>query len=251
MASIPCPNNVKILEIRQWGDSFRLSNVGRHFTECSNLRFTATDSLNISNITRLDGTFNGCRSMTTFTGIESWNTTNITNMRFTFRNATNFSSAIGGWNTSNVIDMGFMFAYSNFNRPIGNWNVSNVVDMTYMFYYSPFFNQSLTNWNVTNVTNMNSMFWGATAFNQNISNWNPINVLNIAGFMREKNSTNYSSSNYDALLNSWSTKNLRTNLYIDFGTIKYTSTGLVGRNRLTGSTGSGGYGWTIVDGGQA
>jgi hypothetical protein len=57
------------------------------------------------------------------------------------------------------------------------------------------------------------------------------------------------TTNLDSIYNGWSTKNPKTGITINFGTAKYTSGGQAGKDILTGSTMSGGYGWTITDGG--
>jgi len=92
---------------------------------------------------------------------------------------------------------------------------------------------------------MVDMFRNATAFNQPISGWSASSVTAFTGFMTGKTFSNYSTANYDSLLNSWSTKTLKSGLTINFGTIKYTVTGQPGRDVLTGSP----YNWIIIDGG--
>jgi hypothetical protein len=87
-------------------------------------------------------------------------------------------------------------------------------------------------------------------FNQNIGNWNISNVTNFTNFMSGKTSSTFSTTNLDSIYNGWSTKNPKTGITINFGTANYTiSGGSAGRAILTGSTMSGGYGWTIIDGG--
>jgi surface protein len=114
-----------------------------------------------------------------------------------------------------------------------------------MFYEATAFNQPIGNWNVSNVTNMQQMFFFATSFNQNIGNWNVSNVINFTNFMGGKNSANYSAANYDAILNGWSSRPVKPNITIDFGSIKHTSAGTAGKAILTGAPNF----WTITDGG--
>jgi surface protein len=343
---VPAPWRTQIIEIRQWGDSLRLSNTGAQFQGCSNLVFTTTDELNVSCLSNFNFMFEDCSSFTGMYGIESWNTSNARSMRNTFSNAIlfnrninnwdvskvssmnstfykarSFNQPLNNWNVSGVTNMSSMFAqaesfnqninnwnvsrltdtnglflgarsfnqplnnwnvsrvsdmngtffnatnfnqninnwdvsnvrtaYSmfyfatSFNQPLNNWNVSNITNMGLMFRAASSFNQPLSNWNVSNVTTMLAMFQGATSFNQDISSWNPINVTDFRDFMNQKTSSNYNSTFYNALLNSWSTKNLRSNITIDFGTIKYTFAGLPGRVALFNN-----FNWTITDGGQ-
>jgi hypothetical protein len=124
--------------------------------------------------------------------------------------------------------------------------------MAYMFYINTQFNNngnpSISGWNVSNVTTtgMTGMFYSASSFNQDISYWTPSNVTSLALFMTGKTSSNYDSSKYDNLLNSWSTKALKTGVTANFGQINFTSSGAAGKAILTGVT----SGWTITDGGQ-
>jgi surface protein len=146
--------------------------------------------------------------------------------------------------------MNIMFRNADsFNQNINNWDVSNVTTMFIMFADTTNFNQPLSDWNVSKVTNMSGMFSGATSYNQPIGNWNISGVTNFTNFMLGKTNSNYSTTNLDAIYNGWSTKNPKTGITVNFGSIKYTSASSAGKAILTGSTGSGGYGWTITDGG--
>jgi hypothetical protein len=91
---------------------------------------------------------------------------------------------------------------------------------------------------------MSGMFSEAFEFNQDISNWDISSVENLSNFMAFKDATNYSTDNYDALLNGWSSLLLQNGVLADFGSINYTSTGEVGRDILTDT-----YFWNITDGG--
>ena len=149
------------------------------------------------------------------------------------------------WNTSAVNSLAQCFlSCTSFNQPIGNWNTGAVVSLSQTFYNCTSFNQPLP-WNTANVTSLNETFRLATGFNQNISSWNIANVVNMNGFMQSKTNLNYSSANYDALLLGWSSQTVEPNLTPNFGTIKYTATGVPGRNILTGAPNN----WVITDGG--
>jgi surface protein len=212
------------------------------FQSYSNLKeIKSWGCLNIS----LSNAFFNCQSMTC-TAVDSPRIT-ATNLTACFNSCINFNGAIGNWDTSTVTNMNNMFnGASSFNQNIGNWVVSNVTNMGQMI-GSGNFNQDIGNWDVSKVTNMELMFQGVGgSFNQNIGRWNISQVTNFGGFMQQKTTANFSTTNLDAIYNGWSSRPVQPNKSISFGTAKYTSAGLAGRNILTGSPNF----WTITDGGQ-
>ncbi len=216
------PSYSELTEIQSWG-ILRLGDSGGNFKNCNNLVLTGvSDSLNLSSVSNLSEMFYGCSSLTTINNV-------------------------GNWSLINVTGTSYMFYGSTFNDDITNWITLNVTDMSYMFSGATQFNQPINTiyWDVSNVTDMSYMFADADSFNQDISGWDISNVTNFVGFMSGKDYTNFTPSNYDNLLNSWSTLPVNNSLTIDFGNIRYTSTGLSGRNILTSPPRS----WTINDGG--
>ena len=224
---------------------------------------------NTSNVTNMNNMFD---SATAFNqNIGNWDTSNVTGMINMFSNAsafnngetTNTGSNPLNWNTSKVTGMDNMFNSAiTFNQPIntsGNyWNTSNVTNMNSMFVYSTAFNKPIGNWNVSKVTDMSYMFYQATNFKQNISNWTPYDCTTMDSMFEEIDMNNPNSAtnqnNYNALLNSWGTNPklslLQNSVTFGAGLSKYTtSTAGTARLNLTKSTGSGGKGWTITDGG--
>ena len=180
-------------------------------------------------------------------------TTGTISMQNMFR-GTAFNQNINAWNTVAVNNMKTMFYDARvFNQPLNAWNVSNVTDMSGMFFNTPAFNQPLNNWTTSAVTNMSSMFDSDSVlcgFNQDIGSWNVSNVTNFTRFMFTKTPATFSSTNLDAIYNNttgWVTRGVKPNITISFGTAKYTSAGVSGRNTLTGASNN----WTIVDGGIA
>jgi surface protein len=103
----------------------------------------------------------------------------------------------------------------------------------------------MNEWNVSNVTQMKQMFGAASSFNQNIGNWNVSNVTNFTNFMTNKTAADYSVTNYNAILNGWSSRPVQPNITIGFGSIKHTSAGTAAKAILTGAPNN----WTIIDGG--
>ena len=214
--------------------------------------------------------------------IGSWNVSSVTNMGSMFEGATSFNQDIGSWNVSSVTAMNNMFfGASSFNQDISNWNVSGVTNMTNMFHTATSFNQDIGSWNVSSVTTMQNMFYTATSFNQDIGSWNVSSVTNMSGMLFnadgmsaanlgavkdwtitaltdgtvfQANCTNsMSTADYDALLIAWEAQAPNNNVTIHFNAATYTAGGAAeaARTSLTTAVGSGGYGWTITDGGTA
>jgi hypothetical protein len=78
------------------------------------------------------------------------------------------------------------------------------------------------------------MFQFTDSFNQNIGNWNVSLVTNFVKFMTGKNDLNYSTANYDSILNGWTNKTFALPaLILEFGTIKRSSNGTEARELMT------------------
>jgi hypothetical protein len=60
-----------------------------------------------------------------------------------------------------------------------------------------------------------------------------------------KIAANFSAANLDSIYNGWSSRPVKPNLSISFGSIKYTAAGVAGRLILTSAPNN----WTITDGG--
>ncbi|NER14147.1 BspA family leucine-rich repeat surface protein [Leptobacterium flavescens] len=185
----------KITEISSWGP-LRLGKNGGQFYKCTNLRITAPDPLNTSEVISFKDTFR--ETATAIPGIENWDTSHATNMRKMFSD-TNFNQNIGNWDVSMVTDMTDMFANnSSFNQDIGSWDVGNVTDMKHMFFGAAKFDQDIGNWNTAKVTSMEGMFHGATDFNGNIGNWNVSKVTDMRGMF-------YDAAKFDQDIGNWNT----------------------------------------------
>ena len=240
-------DRLKLLSINSWGNLRLGTTQGGYFYGCGNLTLTSvSDVLNLTGTTSLLDAFRSCTSLTTVNRINEWNVSAVTNMQTTFAGATAFNQNISSWNTQAVTTMNSMFSFAlAFNQDIGGWNTSNVTNFSNMFNNATAFNQDIGGWNTSAVTSMNNMFNSATAFNQNIGAWNVSNVTNFSSFMNGKTPTTFSATNLDAIYNGWSSRAVKPNLSITFGTAKYTSAGQAGKNILTGAPNN----WSITDGG--
>jgi surface protein len=230
-----------------------------------------------------DQSFYGCSNLTS-TATDA-PTISTTNLNYTFSNCTNFNGAIGNWDVSGVTNMFRMFnAASSFNQDIGSWTIRNdgsSINMREMFAGATSFNQDIGSWDVSSVTTMHSMFNSASSFNQDLGSWDVSSVISVitmffnadgmssANLGAVKNWTitaltdgtsfqafctnSMSTSDYDALLIAWEGQAPNNNVSIHFNAATYTAGGAAeaARTSLTTAVGSGGYGWTITDGGTA
>jgi surface protein len=206
-------------------------------------------SWDVSSVTTMSSMFFGATAFNQDIG--SWDTGSVTNMTSMFRNANAFNQNIGSWDVSAVTNMTSMFngatAFNNGgSSDINNWDTSAVTTMGNMFQSATAFNQNIGSWNTSAVTNMQGMFQSATAFNQDIGSWDVSNVSNFTAFMNNKTAANYSAANLDSIYNGWSLLTVNPNLSISFGSIKYSTAGTIGKNRLLNSPNN----WILTDGGQ-
>lgn len=192
----------KILEIIQWGDINWKNDLSYMFYHCYNLRITANDIPNFSNVTSMKSMF-VFAYLETIPNVNNWDTSQVTDMSNMFESS-KFNEEISNWNTGKVKNMSGMFKYSDHNKNIGDWNTSQVTDMSEMFYLSRF-SQNIGNWNTGNVTNMSAMFRGAFYFNQNIGSWDTSKVKDMSSMFD-------STTIFNQDLGNWNTQNVE-NMY--------------------------------------
>ncbi len=230
---------------------------------------------NTTDVTNLQFLF---YDQTTFNeDISAWDVSNVQVMFLLFYGATSFNQDISSWDVSSATSMQSMFMNTPFNQDIGGWNVSNVTNMSNMFSNNTSFNQDISGWDVSNVTDTNAMFNGATSFNQDISSWDVSNVTKTKRMFKNASSFNQdlstwdvtgleflsafhngagemfdnsalSTTNYDAILNSWSTQSVNPDIILGAAGIQYSAgAAATARGVLTGAPNN----WTITDAGQA
>ena len=196
----------------------------------------------VSSVTNMNSMFQ--RASAFNQGIGNWDVSSVTDMTQIFHEASAFNQDIGSWDVSSVTDMSNMLREAiTFNQDIGNWNVSSVTDMSHMFADAVAFNQNISNWNVSNVVDMWSMFEGAASFDQNIGTWDVSSVSDMRTMFKD---ATLSTSNYDALLDGWSTLSLQSDVSFSAGNSNYSLGAQSSRDTLTNV-----YGWIVTDGGLA
>ncbi len=77
-------DSLKITQVSQWGEEFRLGSNDQHFWGCRNMRVTATDILNLAGSTTLANSFRECDSLGDIPNIGLWDVSLIENFSLTF-----------------------------------------------------------------------------------------------------------------------------------------------------------------------
>jgi len=169
----------EILEIRQWGD-IEWVTMEKAFSGCKNLKVTATDAPNLSNVADMSYMFYRAASFNE--SINHWDVSKVTNMFSMFEKAKSFNQPLDKWDVGKVRSMNKMFKDAvSFSQYIENWNVHNVTDMGEMFSGAQVFDEPLNKWNVSSVVNMFEMFKNAEIFNQSLNSWKVNDKANLNG----------------------------------------------------------------------
>lgn len=203
----------KLLKVKNWGS---IQWTKFQFNGCYNLKISATDTPNLSNVEDLSFAFSN-------SGIDS-----IPN--------------INGWDISNITDLGSFFQdVTGFNQPLSNWDVSNVTNMDFMFDGATSFNQPLDTWDMSKVIDISYMFRDASSFNQSLASWDLDSLVGgIAWIMQ----TAMSCENYSYTLQGWA-NNPRTHsgVIFDAHNVEYSPDVVLARNYLIDS-----LNWTFQPG---
>jgi len=264
-------DKLKLLDVQQWGEEFRLEEVigGGYFYGCENMQVSASDSLDLTGLDSLILAFTDCDALTTDASIANIDVSTVTSMQSIFALSDNFNVDLSSWDVSNVTNMSNMFnSCTSFNQNLNSWNVGSVSDFEYMFYFCTSFNQNLASWDTSSATTMQSMFQSCSSFNQNISGWNTSNVTNMRymfqyAYAFEQNlgtwdisnvtdmtymfrGVTLQTANYDALLIGWGAQSVQSGVVFHGGNSKYTAGGVAeaARTHLISV-----HGWVITDGG--
>jgi len=244
---LPLTTSTGLNIVVDWGDGSPTSTITSHLDAAVTHSYASAGTYSISITGTLPGfKFNNTGDRQKILNISNWGVLDITT-NFAFQGCTNLTCSATDAPTITTTNLTQTFsACTNFNGNIGNWDTSGVNNMEGMFSTATAFNQDISTWDTSAVTNMFRMFRGATAFNQDISAWDVSQVSNFVQFMTGKTFSNYSAVNLDAIYNTWSLNpsGLQYGITIDFGTIKYTAAGQLGKDDLIFN-----YAWTVNDGG--
>ena len=98
-------DHLKITDISQWGNLIVGTDEGKYFYSCSNLDVSATDVLDLSNVTNMYRAFIYCDSLTTL-NVGSWDVSNVYDMSLAFYSCDVMTSAtMGGVKNWTITDL--------------------------------------------------------------------------------------------------------------------------------------------------
>ncbi len=236
-------NAKKLISINQWG-SQKWETMAYSFHSCENIEVNATDTPDLSQAESMTSMFWMAKNLTGDTGNWNWDVSNIKNMSGVFA-YTDFDGNITDWNVSNTTTMMNLFANNDkFNQDISNWKTSSLQNTQQMFLNASNFNQDISSWDLSNATNISYMFYRASSFNQDISNWNISNVGGTYSMQHLLNNSNFSTDNYDKLLDKWSKLPLQNNVKLGAQGLNYVN--IQAHDILTND-----FNWTILDNGAS
>ncbi|WP_181256198.1 BspA family leucine-rich repeat surface protein [Aurantibacter aestuarii] len=242
----------KIKQINQWG-SIQWSSMVNAFNDCKRLRVPATDAPDLSNVTDLAYMFRACVDLND-EDFSHWDVSNITRMDGTFYYTRSFNGNLNGWNVGKVNRFREMFYLSRFNGDITNWNigefVTGTVSFKWMFEQDDAFNIDISTWDVSKVNDFEIMFKNTVNFDQNLGTWDITSATNMNNMFLN---VTLSTENYDATLIGWATDDsgvagdgiddIPSNITFHGGNSTY-CIAQEARDTLINT-----YGWTITDGG--
>ncbi len=211
---------LKITDISQWGDLL-VGNSGKYFYGCANLDISATDVLDVSNVTTLYRIFFACTSLTTL-DVSSWDVSNVTTIKQAFRGPVLLTTLdVSSWDTSKVTDM-----YQTF------YALTNLTTL------------DVSSWDTGKLTNMNGAFYGLVSLTTlDISSWD-IGLITDASSML----TNTVITNYSDVLIAWAAQapSIQNNVSFGMGANTYNDAGAAAKALLMAPP----YNWDITDGGS-
>ncbi len=185
--------------INDW-DVSNVENMRNLFAQTTNFN-QPLDKWDLASATQLDAMFGAAQKFNQ--NISGWDLSNVISLGPIFRHTVAFNQDISGWDTSNVENFAQMFASNSvFNQDITGWDMSSAKDLNGMFTNNTIFNQDISGWDTSKVENMSFMFFKATAFDQDLGDWDISSLTNASSTFRD---ANLSTTNYDNLLNGWST----------------------------------------------
>ena len=198
-----------------------------------------------SEVTDMANMFRRARNATPDTS--HWDTSKVTRMRGMFNSALRSRADVSGWDVGKVNDFYGMFIYVKYTPNVSNWNTSRGENFGSMFKFSDA-NPNVSGWDVSSGTLFEDMFRNSSHANPNLSNWNLKNRnIRSNGFIYNSKISEENLSNFINRLLELREDGSHNSLKfdIDYASTCYLSSAAGAVTTLTGSTGDGGYGWTL------
>ena len=218
-----------------------------------------------SSVTNLSNMFRG--AVAADPEVSAWDTAKVTGMSNMFRGAVSADPEVSAWDVSLVTDMSYMFAEAvSANPPVSKWLTSSVRNMRGMFTRATSADPVVNDWDTSGVSNMSGMFLDAISANPRLDCWDVSKVRDMrhmfsgavnadvdlskwdfgaAIFMHDMfHGVTLSPNNYDGLLSRVVETSGRSNLILDAGNSRYSSSGVAARQALLAR------GWHISDAGM-
>jgi len=193
--------SVTSINLSNWKTN-SLGSMSRMFGSCSKLtEIKGLDTLDVSNVEKMDYLFYNALKLTSFETIKNWDTSNVKTMSGTFYMCSNLSDLdLSKWDTSNVTNMSYMFGGdTNLNeitlKGLGNLKTDNVTDMNNMFNNSGFTILDLRNFNTAKVTSLSSMFMNTKKLQQVLGNFDTGSVTSMANLFNGSAITDFDGLN--------------------------------------------------------
>ncbi len=121
----------KLTDIAQWGTG-KWTSMGAAFRGAINMKVTAMDVPDLSNVTNLASMFRFASLADPDTS--NWDVSSVTTMHSMFRSASAAIPDTSNWNTANVTIMTHMFRNAVLANPdVSGWDITQVTDMSLMF----------------------------------------------------------------------------------------------------------------------
>jgi len=225
-------------DLSQWD----VSNVSNMFGTFANAPVFNQDIGNwdVSNVTTMRGMFDNALAFNQ--NINRWDVRKVSLFRDMFFEASSFDSPLNNWELEAATNIdGMFFKASSFNQPLDQWEFPLVTSFSNLFRAATDFNQDLSDWDVENITDMGGTFLVASSFNQDIGSWNVSNVTDMVNIFTE---SDLSTTNYDAILGSWSQLSVQSNVNMGAAQTSYCVAG-VERQSLIDN-----FSWVITDAGE-
>lgn len=190
-----CTNLTSAEPLRYW-DMSKNTNLQGFFNGSTNLNdITGIGNWDVSSVTTITSMFVSS-GIANISPLSTWNVSNIQKMSGVFQQCRSLAdiSALANWNPASATETIQMFQDTIISdlSPLSGWNVSNVKDMRQMFYRCKQVTsiEALSNWTTTSLTSLNNTFAQMTALASlnGLGNWDVSHVTNFSNIFDGSNS---------------------------------------------------------------